>query len=816
MALTKKGKNKSAPRAKAKTTDDNATAPTEQDKDTASDTDNDGDEGDDDDASSTKKKEGDDDDDAPKKRGNPGDFHGSRAVFLRGKVDEYCKASKDKTTRKFFPKLFSEYWALYPWEIPHTQEPPASLQGYGKADRELGKDELAKKNEIKKNTEAKIKRWLTYVRRNTKGGKNPYTKWLHQLSHIEERAPKRMPLYQLYMQDEKKNGEVNRLFQERFPELVGSGNTIQQRTAIARELLANESEDARAALKEKGEEAFAAAMAEFKAGGGVEAEAVDDLEVQQEARRRLAVTVQPLIDSLRAITGCQILFVAGTVVSGSPGEAGFGFHRLGQSGLQICGRSMDEVFGGRSPAATPDATGPLTPRETAEGVELAVPPPPAMPTQEGDVTLAVPPPPATAAVTAAVTAAPSQPIVSAATTTVEVDVASATSPPVEPIAARTRRSKRGDTGATIAESRAEEGDGEGGDDGQDEYGSGDDGEGWEGDEDEWAGWPQELDARLAALPLVASPLRRAIKRLEPSDQEFRLRELERGNELFQTRESNMARTAELLEDLGLKQDLANLMKEIKVANKKRPSDGEGPATKRRKPNEEDEYDGEEEDGEDEDGDGEGDKGTTGGKRGPGRKNIRAPPGADENGIAHWARSARDQLLGGECDDEWTKVVELWWKQEERAGFIGPAKAMGTKYRPKEVAGWISRARVGGPQPAILDVYGFAALWWKYWVAINPEWRTRVRDGRRLAKEGEGDWSALKKETGKNGLLNVLICLRWWRDALRIRSEGEWLREGVAKDWKEAVEEVRWVLEKFEEGRANANDIDRMDLDAVPT
>ncbi|KAJ7723989.1 hypothetical protein B0H16DRAFT_1333762, partial [Mycena metata] len=104
-------------------------------------------------------------------------------------------------------------------------------------------------------------------------------------------------------------------------------------------------------------------------------------------------------------------------------------------------------------------------------------------------------------------------------------------------------------------------------------------------------------------------------------------------------------------------------------------------------------------------------------------------------------------------------------------------------RPKEVSGWVSRARSGGPQPAIVDVFSFAARWWNWWESINPEWR--VQKGNRLLREGEGSWDSVA-QTGPNGMLNVLICLRWWYDALK----GD---EAAMGDWKEALSDVEWAL-----------------------
>ncbi|KAJ7038842.1 hypothetical protein C8F04DRAFT_881302, partial [Mycena alexandri] len=135
---------------------------------------------------------------------------------------------------------------------------------------------------------------------------------------------------------------------------------------------------------------------------------------------------------------------------------------------------------------------------------------------------------------------------------------------------------------------------------------------------------------------------------------------------------------------------------------------------------------------------------------------------------------------------WAKVIELWWAYEKAAQFKGPSKGKGTGIRPKEVSGWISRARTGGPNPAIIDVVSFASRWWTWWVEINPAWRARTGTMvKRLAKEGNGDWDSVAS-TGPNGILNILICLRWWYDALN----GD---QGGMSRWKEALEDVEWAM-----------------------
>ncbi|KAJ7021070.1 hypothetical protein C8F04DRAFT_973231, partial [Mycena alexandri] len=158
-------------------------------------------------------------------------------------------------------------------------------------------------------------------------------------------------------------------------------------------------------------------------------------------------------------------------------------------------------------------------------------------------------------------------------------------------------------------------------------------------------------------------------------------------------------------------------------------------------------------------------------------------------VPKWTADAHVTLLASGGGDLWLKAVDLWWKYEKAANFVGPAKGKGTALRPKEVSGWIARARSGGPVPAIMDVFSFAVKWWAWWVDINPKWRARTAGvAIRLEKKGDGDWGSVAS-TGPNGMLNVLICLRWWFDALR----GD---EGGMGGWKEALEDVVWALERI--------------------
>ncbi|KAJ7801747.1 hypothetical protein B0H14DRAFT_2309729, partial [Mycena olivaceomarginata] len=97
-------------------------------------------------------------------------------------------------------------------------------------------------------------------------------------------------------------------------------------------------------------------------------------------------------------------------------------------------------------------------------------------------------------------------------------------------------------------------------------------------------------------------------------------------------------------------------------------------------------------------------------------------------------------------------------------------------RPTEVKDWIARARKYTPVIASAEAFGKG--WWVWWLDINPVWRGKERP---LSWETE-EWDCLDLY-GLNGFLNVLIALKWWRDAM----------DEASPDLDEAIADVTWVL-----------------------
>ncbi|KAJ7118002.1 hypothetical protein C8R43DRAFT_839189, partial [Mycena crocata] len=128
---------------------------------------------------------------------------------------------------------------------------------------------------------------------------------------------------------------------------------------------------------------------------------------------------------------------------------------------------------------------------------------------------------------------------------------------------------------------------------------------------------------------------------------------------------------------------------------------------------------------------------------------------------------------------WERLVTVWWGLEESTGFISPTKTLPTGKRPDEIGSWVKHAR--GAKPAI-TMPKFATEWVAWWRDINPPWR--MREGE-LVREGTGSWDCMRFP-GQNGFLNVVIALKWWREAL----------EEESVEWRDAVLDVTWVIERM--------------------
>ncbi|KAF8195984.1 hypothetical protein K438DRAFT_1545524, partial [Mycena galopus ATCC 62051] len=128
---------------------------------------------------------------------------------------------------------------------------------------------------------------------------------------------------------------------------------------------------------------------------------------------------------------------------------------------------------------------------------------------------------------------------------------------------------------------------------------------------------------------------------------------------------------------------------------------------------------------------------------------------------------------------WTELVNQWFSREEGKGFISLPKGHSAKLRPPQVKAWVQRARTGVPD--IKDVQRFAQEWTAWWQDINPAWRKITLP----MPQTNGPWDFMDFP-GPNGFLNVLMCLKWWRERL----------DKDSNEWIGAVDDVTWVLKSM--------------------
>ncbi|KAJ7734859.1 hypothetical protein B0H16DRAFT_1731617 [Mycena metata] len=261
--------------------------------------------------------------DAPKKRGSPSDFQGAQMEFLRSNLDAYAEHSKKKTLiRDFWPSLFHDYWRLFPWRLPLTEDPPAgcppepnaSEAAFKALDLNLTEAQQAEKSKIQTEIKGKIKRWFNRQRPGAMGiYANPYFAHLKLLRAQHGNAPKRMPDYQFYFQHKDFKRAVAVRFTKDSAD-VPKKHHMALRCEIAREMLAAEPQEVRTRITDESTAAHDVAMEKYsKDTEGVPSA---DPEIQAECREKFLNIVSPLLQGLQAYTGYTLNLTAAHMEDG--------------------------------------------------------------------------------------------------------------------------------------------------------------------------------------------------------------------------------------------------------------------------------------------------------------------------------------------------------------------------------------------------------------------------------------------------------------------------------------------------------------------
>ncbi|KAJ7434718.1 hypothetical protein FB451DRAFT_1195097 [Mycena latifolia] len=156
---------------------------------------------------------------------------------------------------------------------------------------------------------------------------------------------------------------------------------------------------------------------------------------------------------------------------------------------------------------------------------------------------------------------------------------------------------------------------------------------------------------------------------------------------------------------------------------------------------------------------------------------------------------------------WVQCVARFFDFEAAYDYEEPGVQITATGRPKQVKEWLGKGRQWD-KPVNLGVLGeqrkkgtFVAAWWDYWVSLQPGDRT-VFAGM-MSTPQEADWEELSGLRGRNGLLQVMLTLLWWGDAVGDQEDPQ-----AYKDWTLALGDVEWVLTQLQ--KAKEDDGERAD------
>ncbi|KAJ7788951.1 hypothetical protein B0H14DRAFT_3503581 [Mycena olivaceomarginata] len=272
-----------------------------------------------------------DDNALQKKHGQPSDFAGQRLAFLTSKNSEYVAASKKGTKsakmeglHAFWPKVFDEYWARFPWDLPLTVEPDevtlptpdanaAPLETTTDNALDENTPDSDPKSKVMKDTKVKIKRWFWRQRVHVIGiHSNPYfvqLTWLHR-DESTTGLPKCPADFQWYMHHADYKEGVNEHFLEEHGDTLKERH-IALRCEVAREMLKEEPEEVQSKIKAECDTAHAEELEAYKESGAGSPDA--NTEVQHQCRENFLGIIQPLVASLHEYTGLTLNIIGACI-----------------------------------------------------------------------------------------------------------------------------------------------------------------------------------------------------------------------------------------------------------------------------------------------------------------------------------------------------------------------------------------------------------------------------------------------------------------------------------------------------------------------
>ncbi|KAL1725061.1 hypothetical protein EV714DRAFT_288141 [Schizophyllum commune] len=168
----------------------------------------------------------------------------------------------------------------------------------------------------------------------------------------------------------------------------------------------------------------------------------------------------------------------------------------------------------------------------------------------------------------------------------------------------------------------------------------------------------------------------------------------------------------------------------------------------------------------------------------------------------WSLHVRDVFGAVQRGRDWgvafATAVHAFFKLEDYMDYPirhDGRRILGGSIRPAAYNTWSRRGCPYDLSMDLGDLSVFAQKYWLWWEALQPAGRLNSDNNLTTIEEFEGvvrgmdDWDGLEKCCGKDGIVQVLLFLLWWGDA--VNSAGarpeEWL------EWDTAVQDFRDVL-----------------------
>lgn len=140
-----------------------------------------------------------------------------------------------------------------------------------------------------------------------------------------------------------------------------------------------------------------------------------------------------------------------------------------------------------------------------------------------------------------------------------------------------------------------------------------------------------------------------------------------------------------------------------------------------------------------------------------------------------------------------RLLLQWMEMESRKRWISSLRHFKASQRPKELKKWVESGRYRSTITILPnDVPRFGKSVWKWWKSLQPAWRgvdSQTERPEHVNQMGN-EWSTLDF-SGPNGWLGILVCIRWWGEAVHGLKQDK--RDRLMADWLALVEDTSLML-----------------------